>query len=113
MASRFQWRGREVAKQVREAAKRGIDETTSAAVNSAKQNHGWANVTGTAEGSIQMRPAQKVGRKVVGRWGSYSVDYFLALELGSGVRDGDRTLRRAADQEYPELARRIRENMGR
>ena len=110
---RLDWKGRHIKRQVRTAAMAGIDETTSAAVNAAKQDHGWANRTGTAEGSIQMRPADLVGRKIVGRWGSFDVHYFLYLELGSGVYDGDRTLQRAADREYPELARRIRENMGR
>lgn len=89
------------------AAKAGIDQTMAEAVQSAKSNHpGWQNRTGTAEGSIQMRPAEVSGNVVRGTWGSFDVKYFIHLEMI------DSTLRRAADNAYPKLQQRIRENFG-
>ena len=91
-------------RHVREAAKRGIDDTMAACVNTGKSNHpGWKNITGTAEGSIAIqRPAEEQGGGVVGRWGSQGVRYMLPLEVNHGA-----ALRSAADNQYPSLKRRI------
>lgn len=104
------WNGRQISDRMKQAVAAGIDETTAAAVNQAKSDHGWGNVTGTAEGSIQMRPAVTEGSSVVGQWGSFDVDYFIFLEIGTAFMEGDDTLRRAADAEYPNLHDRIRNN---
>lgn len=110
MAIRFlNWKGDDVAQKVKDAARMGIDGTTAAAVVQAKDNHPWSNVTGTAEGSIQMRPSEEIGDEVVGQWGSYGVDYFLHLELGTVHMAARPSLRPAADAEYPNLPQRIRE----
>ena len=104
-----EWNGPKISQRAIEAAIEGVDQTTSACVNQAKSDHGWQNRTGTAEGSIQMRPAGQTGRsQVTGRWGSFDVDYFIYLEIGTAFMEGDDTLRRAADHEYPNLADRIR-----
>jgi hypothetical protein len=103
------WRGGDVAQRVADAARKGVDETTAAAVIHAKQNHPWQNVTGTAEGSIQMRPAEAdEDGSIRGEWGSYGVDYFLHLELGTVNMPARPALRPAADAEYPNLAARIK-----
>jgi hypothetical protein len=78
----LRWRGRRVAAKVLAATKLAVDQTTSQAVRHAKDDHPWQNQTGTLEGSLQMRPAEPEGRKIVGRWGSFSVRYAIFLELG-------------------------------
>lgn len=110
-------------------ALRAIDDTTAAAAIYAKQNHGWKNITGTAEGSIRMERAKKISpERFRGLFGSFDVNYFIFLELGhfaasergfqfTGGRPesafarmvhGDHTLRRAADAEFPKIGRRLR-----
>ena len=54
-----EWEGEELLAKVERAAKLGVDQTTAACVQHAKSNHPWQNVTGTLEGSIQMRPAER------------------------------------------------------
>lgn len=86
-----------------------INETTARAAIFAKRNHGWSNRTGTAEGSIRMEPAVKVGaNRYRGRFGSFDVAYFIYLELGTRFMRADHTLRRAADAEFPRLPARLR-----
>lgn len=88
---------------------RAIDDTTAAAAISAKSNHGWHNRTGAAESSIRFEPARKVGPSLFrGLFGSFAVDYFIFLELGTRYMRADHTLRRAADAEFPSIARRLR-----
>lgn len=90
----------------------GINDTTAAAAIFAKSNHGWKNRTGTAEGSIRMEPAQKVGpSRWRGMFGSFDVMYFIFLELGTRFMRADFTLRRAADAEFPNIGRNIARHM--
>lgn len=99
----FNWRGQNVKDDVVRATMNGLEETGAEAVQHAKSNHGWNNVTGTAEGSIQMRPAQESSGRIFVTWGSFDVHYFIYLELGSAFTPGDMTLQRAADATYPKL----------
>lgn len=105
------WRGREIAAKTAAAARTGIDKTTSEAVLHAKQNHEWQNVTGTLEGSIQMRGAEPEGPtgKMAGRWGSFTVNYALWLEIGTSRMPAMPYLQPAADAHYPSLRRHVRE----
>lgn len=106
------WRGDEVAGRVAAAAKLAVDATTAAAVTHAKQNHPWQNVTGTLEGSLQMRGAEIVSDgDIVGQWGSFDVEYAIFLELGTAVMPAYPYLRPAADAEYPKLFMRLRAAM--
>lgn len=106
------WRGAEIAAKASGAAKFGIDKTMSESVTYAKQNHEWQNVTGTAEGSIQMRGAEPDGTRMVGRWGSFTVNYFLWLEIGTSKMPARPCLRPSADVNYPSLRRHIAEGWG-
>lgn len=114
MPSLFQllWRGQAIEDKMVEAAKRGVDATTAACVTHAKSNHPWKNVSGTLEGSIQMRAAEAQGPIVRGEWGSFTVNYAIWLEIGTSRMPPYPYLRPAADAEYPGLARRIREAFG-
>jgi len=107
---RVDWRGDNVARAMRAASKRGIDDTMAAATIEAKSNHpGWRNRTGTAEGSIKIiTPAQEKGDGVEGQWGSQAVNYMIWLEILRGA-----ALRSAADVQYPTLVSRIAQQMGR
>ena len=88
------------------AAMWAIDTTLALCVAPAKRE--TPVVTGTAQGSIQMRPSKRIGNFIVGIWGSFDVNYFIWLEIGARGRTGIHMLRRAADRFYPGLADRIR-----
>ena len=99
------WHGDALKRRVLTAAKEGVNACMSLAVIEAKTHHGgWQNITGTAEGSINIyQYAQpESGGVVSGRWGSADVEYFLSLELRFF------TLRSAADAKYPRLAELIK-----
>ncbi len=134
----LEWYGEAVKAKLARAAQIGIDQTTAACTRAAKvrlyPGHGYD--TGTYSRSIQMRPSRVMPRGVVtGLWGSFDVDYALAVELGTpphwigspvmirgvgwryiGMHPGTSprpALRPAADQEYPKTAARIRAAFGR
>lgn len=103
---RLNWEGDGIHKRTAEASRRGIDQTMAEAVTAAKGL--TPVVTGTAQGSIQLRPARIERHRVAGRWGSFDVNYFIWLEIGARGRAGIHMLRRSADREYPNLIGRIR-----
>ncbi len=105
-AKGFNWKGDQVSKRVLDASRRGVDVTTAACIAPAKSR--TPVITGTAQGSIQFRPATVNRRGATGRWGSFMVIYFIWLEIGARGRAGDFMLRRSADENYPDLARNIR-----
>ena len=109
MASKFNWNGKKIARKYLVAARRGVDMTTAACVAPAKVL--TPVITGTAQGSIQFRPAIISGLFAEGRWGSFSVDYFIWLEIGARGRPGHFMLRQSADENYPKLARNIKAAM--
>lgn len=106
---RLDWNGEGVEKDVIAAAKLGIDRTAAACVEHAKNNHEWENRTGTAEGSIQIRPARVVGSLIMGQFGSYGVIYFFWLELGTIKMAAMPCLRPALDAEGPKLVQNIQD----
>ena len=103
----LKWRGPEIIAKVGVAAIKGVNQTMSACVIQAKQNHpGWNNRTGKAEGSVRIvRFAATSGLAVIGLWGSQNVNYVIWLELKHGSY-----LRNAASVEYPKLAGLIAKN---
>ncbi len=103
---RVEWNGPEIDRKYKEAARIGIDMTTASCVAPAKTN--TPVVTGTAQGSIQFRPARIRRDRVSGLWGSFRVNYFIFLEIGARGRTGHLMLRRAADMMYPSLTANIR-----
>lgn len=107
---KLDWKGEEVEQKVMGVAvPNAMNDTTAAAAIFAKGNHpGWRNRTGTAEGSIRGDPARRDGDRWVALFGSFDVNYFIWLEIGTRFFEGDNTLRRAADVEFPRLAERIR-----
>ena len=109
------WNGDAVQRKAIGAAQFGIDQTMSIAVVRAKDDlfpgHGF--ITGLLQGSLQMRPAIVRGAVVVGTWGSFTVDYALPVEEGTGSRPGLGYMQGAADAEYPKLAGRIAKEFAR
>lgn len=92
------WKGDACAREVREAAAYGINETLKRSVISAKQNHpGWQNRTANAEGSIRVQDVANAAN-LLGRWGSIGVKYMRRLEYEHGA-----ALRNSADVNYPQL----------
>ncbi len=98
MSSRVDWQGDAVLRNVQEAARRAIDETTATAVIPAKASmtlpkHGrvyrrrWlktkiyytasapgeapARVTGILQGGVQMRPARRIAERLTGFFGVF------------------------------------------
>ena len=104
------WNGDAVIKEMTQAECGAIDETTSLCVRRAKANlwEGHGVVTAALQGSIRMEPAKKIRLHVVGTWGSFTIEYAMAVEVGWGSFPGYNYLRQAADIEYPQLAGRIR-----
>ncbi len=100
-----EWNGEALKKRLAEAARLAIDETTASCVAPAM---GRVHVkTHILQGSIKFRPAAMEGDTIVGRWGSFDVNYALWQEILPEPR-GRAYLRPAADAEYPRLAARIR-----
>ena len=121
------WRGPQVRRAIQRASQLAIDKTTAECVNDAKQN--VPVVTATLQGSFRIEPAEIKGAFVSGRWGSFDVNYALAIEMGNpslipaggdakrdtlpntgrSIRTGNTGfLRGAADKEYHKLKERIR-----
>lgn len=96
---------RQSREELRKIPLEGVNRTMVACVLHAKRNHpGWRNITGVAEGSIDILQLAKLeGKEVIGRWGSRGVHYMIWLEIKHGS-----ALRNAADVEYPKLAARIK-----
>lgn len=97
------WKGKGVQDKLLQATKDGIDTTMAAGVEEAKIR---VNVrTGILQGSIRFEPARQEGARVVGRWGSFDVNYAIPQELGPNGRP---YLRPASDLVYPLLAENIK-----
>ena len=111
MSTILHWNGDQIARRSFDAARKGIDRTTAECAEYAKENHPWENVTGTAEGSIQMRPARydPATHKISGQFGSYGVIYFLWLELGTIKMAAMPSLRPALDACAQNLERNIQD----
>jgi hypothetical protein len=75
------WKGEEVKRKMEQAVRWGIDSTMADCVTTAKSL--VRKKTTVLQGSIQMRPAQDVGGKITGYWGSFSVKYALWVEEGT------------------------------
>lgn len=103
-----EWKGDELLAKVTQATALAIDQTLADCVVDAKAEHSFENRTGVLEGSIRSTPAALQGSKVVGEWGSFSVEYALYVE----ILEGYGFLRPQADRHYPHLKKRIREAMG-
>ena len=126
MPRRVDWRGDEVLERVIKACRFAIDKTHSEAEDLSKTT--VPVVTATLQGSIRLEPAEHRGNEVVGRFGSFDVNYALGIETGDrskippgaltppigppvGRRNTGRRhfLRDAAATEYPKFKRRIAE----
>lgn len=108
MASRVDWQGDQVLTNVGKATALAIDQVLADCVIDAKTNHSFVNRTGVLEGSIRSTPAKIRHTKIVGEWGSFSVEYALYVE----ILEGYAFLRPQTDVHYPTLAGRIKENLG-
>ncbi len=103
------WNGVKVTKKVIAATKAAVDETMAECVRAAKR---LVPVdTSTLQGSIQMRPAKVVTDGIAGLWGSFTVNYAIYVETGTGKMAAQPYLRPAADQQYPLLAGRIKKRI--
>ncbi|MFW6091488.1 MAG: hypothetical protein ACODAF_06385 [Actinomycetota bacterium] len=108
----LKWRGRQVSAQVRAASVRAVEETTRAAAASASGKRSGRAADVTAE------QAQPTTTGASGRWGVFpephgDPHWELFVEVGTAYLPGDQAKRRAADEEYPKLAGRIRRHRGR
>ncbi len=77
----FVWNGDAVGEKMRAAIRFGMDSVMADCVVTAK---GLVHVrTSVLQGSIQMRPAVDEGSRIIGIWGSYSVNYAIFIEEGT------------------------------
>ena len=120
------WKGANVQARFFAAAKSGINTTMAACVLHAKQGHGrgahgsqrFETQTGELERSTRIiEAAKRVGKGVVGLWGSLNNVYARRIELGFQGQDSlGRSVHApaypflfpAARAEYPKLAKRIK-----
>ena len=104
----LRWFGNAHIRKVNKASRIGINMTMTEAVWYAKHFHPFYNQTGTAERSIQISRPAKTGLNITsGFWGSVGVDYFAHLEFGTKKMAAFPTLRPAAANRHPNLARNI------
>ena len=95
----IKWYGDQVLANVREAARKAIDETTALASDEAQGIAGReAYKTGAYQGSIFPEPAEINGNVVTGLWGSHDIKYAIWLEIGARGRPGLNILRRSQDR---------------
>jgi len=100
------WNGDALKRKVVEAQRLAVDATMASCIVEAKSRVPVR--TATLQGSIRMEPARPVGDLVVGRWGSFEVNYALWVEIGTHRSGAQPYLRPAADHQYPLLAGYIR-----
>lgn len=103
----LEWNGEAIADEIERDVKDAMNDTLDDAVAYAKANHEWKNRTGRAEASIQMRPAKKIGNTIRGQFGSYGVNYFKFLELGTSKMKAMPCLRPAEDAIFPTFRQRL------
>ena len=121
------WKGDAVKAKMARSSRLAIDATMSAGIIKARANHGagahgsgrFESQSGELERGTRIVAAAKRlgGRGIVGRWGVIAVVYARRIELGFQGKDSKGRsfgqpsypyLRPAADDEYPNLAGRIR-----
>jgi hypothetical protein len=107
MAYRLEWRGDAVVERVMRAAQAAIDDTTDEAAKDAEGSHWWGARTGTLESQIVNEPARRFGLRAVGKFGSTAKQGFYGLFL----EHRQPFLRPAADRNFRDLARRIKERI--
>ena len=100
------WKGEDLKRKIETAQRQAIDATMAGCIVEAKERVPVR--TATLQGSIRMEPARPVGDMVVGRWGSFEVNYALWVEIGTARMSGTPYLRPAADHQYPLLAGYLR-----
>ena len=98
-----------ILRLVREASIEALEETAALAVADAHPN--TPIQYGAARGSLRFQAAQEGARGPYVDWGSFGIEYYIYLELGTSRREGGHMLRDAADHEYPELAGRIKRRL--
>ena len=130
MASNREWNGDKVAELVRQATERGMQSVVADCIKDAKEN--VPVQTGNLQRSIRADPPDTNRDGVSITWGSFDVNYALAVETGNrsliGPQEGadplpvtkspgknhgnTHFLRGATDKFYPELGDRIKKELG-
>lgn len=108
---KLDWRGDALKARMRQAAADGIDETTAACVLLAQERA--PRDTGFMANTIESEPAAPEGSAIIGRFGNWTADYSLWVEVGTRRMAARPFLRPAADAEFPNLPDRIRANFER
>lgn len=128
----LKWEGEALRAKLDRASKSGVNTTMAACILHAKANHGPGahgaqrfesqrgklSSAANLERSVRIvKQARRVGRAVVGRWGSIGANYAKRIEFGFQGQDAlGRTVNApaypflfpAARAEYPKLAKRIK-----
>lgn len=127
------WQGDRVRAKAQSATAKGINEIMGRCVSQAQDT--IPVQFGILQRSIRLEPAETKGERTIGTWGSFDVNYALAVETGDRslagptsdyvrsmhreraqegrVRNTGRTnsLRDAADAHYPNLTATIKNKM--
>lgn len=105
---RFDWKGKQVIRNIEDAIPEAIDETTNECVNTAKSLRTGSS---RASAALQSRNAKRQGtRGWVGQWGIFdgTMWWELFVEVGTIYLPGDNAKRRAAEMHYRDLHKRIK-----
>ncbi|MDP3908717.1 hypothetical protein [Novosphingobium sp.] len=82
----LKWNGEALLKAMDEAQQVGINQTMSACVEHATNNHPFKNRSTFLEGSLDVaQSATRVEGGYQGKWGSLDIEYALAIELGATI----------------------------
>lgn len=117
MTKRVTWHGDKLMRRIEQAQREAIDETMAAAVLLAQADlyPGHGLITGILQGSLQAKRSKVMGRRIVGRWGGFDIRGRVRGRFGSvdtnyafHVERRYGFLRKAADIEYPKLAKRLK-----
>ena len=114
MALTVNWQGDQLKRNVAQAAKFAIDQTTGACVRHAVPNTpvSKGHTRGALRRSIRAEPAVIRGNMVTATWGSFQILYAIFQEAGTRYIRAKYFLRGAADAEYPNLEDRIGRRLG-
>lgn len=98
------WKGKAIEEAVTQASKEALRETLIACVEEAQALA--PELTGDLKRDIQFEEPYETPQRIIGKWGNFHVRYSIFQNYGTSRIEAKFYLERAADKEYPNLARR-------
>src|SRR5690606_3274331 len=102
------WNGDKISERIAGATVDALEETADACVLVSAAIA--PRDTGFMASTLERRKPFKRGKKIVIKWGNWTAEYTIWVEIGTTWMMGRYFMRRTQDQEYPRLAGRIKRN---